>query len=690
MAPEAQNGFLKGQDDLIKYQSLGQVGIEERHFIASESSHPLLPGNIGSDVQSLTSLSHVPQDPGTPLSGAGPFPDDHDTRMGRGLRSTSNVYAERSGFENRHARNQFTAPALSVDTGGSTSNSQETAPEASLSPLSPVSPRSPLSSASRLPPMRSPTSLRNRDRAFSLRRSLLVRNVHGLANDESAIELQPTGQSSIQPYEQLAAIDDRPAKEPNTSTIACQAVDDVHTLEPQAQPKEKQPSSLSLPHYETWMDSRTPSAGIWTRLQAAKRKFQKRLLRIQEIPPSKDGRHLGLNKTKPLIDERTSREYVRNTIRSSRYTLYNFLPRQLYAQFSKLANFYFLCVSILQMIPGLSTTGTYTTIVPLAFFVTVSMAKEGYDDLRRYRLDKGENKKSTFVRKPRHATAGPTNDGKSSTTCLAEVAESWNEIRWEDVQVGDIVRLARDEAAPADVVVLQAKGTDELAYIETMALDGETNLKSRRPVPLLGKTCSTLNEISDCGAQIVVEDPNLDLYNFEGRLTIGDETMPLTNTEVVYRGSILRNTSEITALVVYTGEECKIRMNATKNPRIKAPSLQAVVNKVVIILVIFVVVLAIFNTIAYQIWQETTEEKAWYLSNASVAFFPILVSFIILFNTMIPLSLYVSLEIVKLFQLFLMKDIEMFDEDSNTPMEARTSTINEELGQVKWVFSQTL
>ena len=114
------------------------------------------------------------------------------------------------------------------------------------------------------------------------------------------------------------------------------------------------------------------------------------------------------------------------------------------------------------------------------------------------------------------------------------------------------------------------------------------------------------------------------------------------------------------------------------------------VNKVVVMLVVFVVVLAIFNTVAYQIWQETTEEKAWYLTNASVAFFPILVSFIILFNTMIPLSLYVSLEIVKLFQMLLMNDVDMYDEASNTPMEARTSTINEELGQVKYVAHEAL
>ena len=90
---------------------------------------------------------------------------------------------------------------------------------------------------------------------------------------------------------------------------------------------------------------------------------------------------------------------------------------------------------------------------------------------------------------------------------------------------------------------------------------------------------------------------------------------------------------------------------------------------------------------AYQFWRGDVEETSWYLADARVAFFPILVSFIILFNTMIPLSLYVSLEIVKLFQMLLMNDIEMYDEASNTPMEARTSTINEELGQVNYIFS---
>ena len=335
------------------------------------------------------------------------------------------------------------------------------------------------------------------------------------------------------------------------------------------------------------------------------------------------------------------------------------------------------------MIPGLSTTGTYTTIVPLLFFVTISIAKEGYDDLRRYRLDKAENRRLASVLHAYKPVEVATGEHESVAPITIDGLRRWAKTKWEDVKVGDVIHLDRDEAAPADLVLLHAQGTEDVAYVETMALDGETNLKTKQPSPLLGKTCQSPEDITRCKAEIIAEDPNLDLYNFEGKVTVGEEALPLTNNEIIYRGSILRNTSEAMALVLYTGEECKIRMNATRNPRIKAPALQFAVNKVVIIIVCFVIALAIFNTVAYQIWAENTEEPAWYLTNAGVAFFPILTSFIILFNTMIPLSLYVSLEIVKLFQMLFMNDINMYDEASNTPMEARTSTINEELGQVK-------
>ena len=585
---------------------------------------------------------------------------------------------------------------------------QDTVQEPRSPPLSPVSPELPVHLSSTISSPRFPSPPQTRDRGFSLRKAVLARNIQGQSESNgSAVELKPMFASAL--HRNPAKSGGGGFDKNSEATIAVLPVLETGVKsETRPQPTKQPNGLLALPHYETWIKSRAAHRGLLSRLRAVKERIRRKLLRIQEIPPSKDGRHIDIDlaRREPLVDERTGRQHIKNTITSSRYTLYNFIPRQLFAQFSKLANFYFLCVSILQMIPGLSTTGTYTTIVPLAFFVIISIAKEGYDDLRRYRLDVAENRKFALILRGRTISTTDTEDS-SSSTATSDQWGTWAKTKWEDIEVGDVVKLGRDEQSPADLAVLHTSGAEGITYVETMALDGETNLKSKRALPQLARSCRMVEGIK---AHIVVEDPNLDLYNFEGKVTIGKETLPLANNEIIYRGSVLRNTSETIGVVVYSGEECKIRMNAIKNPRIKAvslapdadllyvylltclvkPALQTVVNKVVVMLVVFVVVLGLFNTVAYQVWQETTEEKAWYLANASVAFFPILVSFIILFNTMIPLSLYVSLEIVKLCQMLLMNDVDMYDETSNTPMEARTSTINEELGQVKYEGYQTV
>lgn len=422
----------------------------------------------------------------------------------------------------------------------------------------------------RMSSVRLSTSPRTRDRGFSLRRSILARNIQPESNG-SIIELQPAGPSTGQVESSPPTGRGGPGKKLDTTIAVSPIVEQAPPADSAPEPVKKILGLSSLPHYESWVASKASSTGLLSQFHTMKEKLRKRILRIREIPPSKDGRHLVIDpkRRKNLIDDRTGHEYIDNTILSSRYTLYNFLPRQLLAQFSKLANFYFLCVSILQMIPGLSTTGTYTTIVPLLFFVTISIAKEGYDDLRRYRLDKAENNRTSYVLRTHGRTESQGDDGNGSMSTANEW-KPWVETKWRDMRVGDIVRLSRDDAAPADLVLLHAQGTGETAYIETMALDGETNLKSKHASPPLAKSCRTVDELARCNAHLVVEDPNLDLYNFEGKVSVGDETLPLANSEIIYRGSVLRNTSEAVGVVVYSGEECKIRMNATKNPRIKA------------------------------------------------------------------------------------------------------------------------
>lgn len=433
------------------------------------------------------------------------------------------------------------------------------------------------------------------------------------------------------------------------------------------------------------------------------------ILRRKPLPPSKDGRHIPLDVSGMLpgglIDERRGKPYIGNFIRSSRYTVYDFLPKQLIFQFSKLGNFYFLVMGILQMIPGLSTVGRWTTIAPLGVFVAFSMAKEGYDDYRRYRLDKGENRSQTWVladqareKETKHAQKQADKKKEKEAEEGREVmpghlqrasmtgthAGGWVPVQWQHVRVGDVIRIRRDEAIPADIALLHATGPNGIAYIDTMALDGETNLKSKQACPPLVERCNTLDGIRRTKATIVSEDPNLDLYNYDGRVNVDGETLPLSLNNVVYRGSTLRNTTEAIGLVINSGEECKIRMNANKNVRAKKPAMQSTINMMILIQIFIVCMLAMGLTIGYYLWRNPTVENQFY---DTVPFREIFVGYLIMFNTLIPLSLYISLEIVKLGQLLLLQDAEMYDPLSNTPMVANTTTILENLGQVSYVFS---
>ncbi|GAO18111.1 hypothetical protein UVI_02020100 [Ustilaginoidea virens] len=412
-----------------------------------------------------------------------------------------------------------------------------------------------------------------------------------------------------------------------------------------------------------------------------------------------------LQQQHPLTDPRRGRAYVSNNVRTSRYTVWDFVPKQLLFQFTRVGNFYFLCVGVPQTIPGLSTTGSYTTILPLLFFVLLTIAKEGYDDFRRHRLDKVENAQFATVLARRHRyTAGTRTKSPASLSRLnpfrlrtaAEPRPSptdeyrgirWVPERWSELKVGHVVRLSRDEPVPADLVLLHSDGEDGLAYVDTMALDGETNLKTKRVCHAFDR-CGTVRGISRCKAELVVEDPNPDLFSFDGKVTVAGKTVPLTLNEVVYRGSVLRNTAAATGIVINTGEDCKIRINSNQHPKAKKPALEKIVNMVVVTLAIYVVVLSVGVSLGYVKWSNGYEQHAWYLYQATVPLHQIIISFVIMFNNVVPLALYISLEIVKVGQLLLLNsDLDMYHEESETPARCNTNTILENLGQVGYVFT---
>jgi phospholipid-translocating ATPase len=297
---------------------------------------------------------------------------------------------------------------------------------------------------------------KTRNRGYSLRKSLFNKNVQSQPGSEGvAMEMQPPQSSAGHPI--ASTTTGKSEKGQASVTISTFAVNEGSSIT-------CEPTRFGDTLAETHIAYDGSSLvqirqELLLKLKKSYQKAKKMLLRMNEIPPTLDGRHINLDFSDPSIpiDERTGTPYISNVIRSSRYTLLNFFPRQLLAQFSKLANFYFLTVSILQMIPGLSTTGTYTTIVPLLIFVGISMAKEGYDDVRRWRLDKEENNRDTL------ALDRAWHSGHQNNT-------QWKSVKWRDVKVGDVLLLRRNDSIPADLALLHAESLSGTAYIEVRKL----------------------------------------------------------------------------------------------------------------------------------------------------------------------------------------------------------------------------
>jgi phospholipid-translocating ATPase len=312
--------------------------------------------------------------------------------------------------------------------------------------------RSPLSAGAGASTQPQSPKANTRNRGYSLRTSLFNKNIQSQpGSDGVVIEMEPPESSSR--HLGLSISTGKNEKRQSSVTVSTFEVnEDSSTTSRPTQFGD----TLAERKLAFWRLSLLRARQELTlKLRSSYQKVKKTLLRMNEIPPTADGRHINLDFSDPStpIDERTGVPYVSNIIRSSRYTLINFFPRQLFAQFSKLANFYFLIVSILQMIPGLSTTGTYTTIIPLLIFVSVSMAKEGYDDIRRWRLDKEENNRDALVL-------------QSAWNSQSQDKTQWRSTKWHDIKVGDVLLLKRNDPIPADLVLLHADDLSGVAYIE--------------------------------------------------------------------------------------------------------------------------------------------------------------------------------------------------------------------------------
>ncbi|XP_010877772.1 probable phospholipid-transporting ATPase IA isoform X5 [Esox lucius] len=369
-----------------------------------------------------------------------------------------------------------------------------------------------------------------------------------------------------------------------------------------------------------------------------------------------------------FINQPQLTKFCTNHVSTAKYNMLTFLPRFLYSQFRRAANSFFLFIALLQQIPDVSPTGRWTTLVPLVLILLVAALKEIIEDLKRHKADKVANRKETHVLR----------DG------------TWKVVHWEKVEVGDIVRVNVSEYIPADSVLLSSSEPMAMCYIETSNLDGETNLKIRQGLQVTADD-RDVDSLSRLSGRLECESPNRHLYDFVGVIRLeGHSPVPLGPEQILLRGARLRNTRWVHGMVVYTGHDTKLMQNSTRPP-LKLSSVERVTNTLILALFGCLLAISLGCSAGQTVWKTRHGDQAWYmdLNYGGAANFGLnFLTFIILFNNLIPISLLVTLEVIKFVQAYFINwDMDMHYEATDSSAMARTSNLNEELGQVQYVFS---
>mmetsp|Transcript_51827 Transcript_51827/g.66393 ORF Transcript_51827/g.66393 Transcript_51827/m.66393 type:complete len:1369 (-) Transcript_51827:402-4508(-) len=389
-----------------------------------------------------------------------------------------------------------------------------------------------------------------------------------------------------------------------------------------------------------------------------------------------------------------------NSIKTSKYTIYTWIPKGTFEQFRRLANVYFLGISVLMII------GTYTTLFensiqyittlgPLIVIIGFTLVKEGLEDKKRHQSDNEVNTRKADV-----VIAG---DSHSQTQTL----------QWRELQPGMVVVVRDRDEFPADLVCIASSDPEGKCYIETANIDGETNLKLRKAAACNAsgsgpgwEDMTALLQSASNGDDMAIsfEPPNPSIHTFGGTMTTNKGVRAACGaSELCLRGAVLRNTKWVLGVVVYTGRDTKLVMNSREVPS-KLSTIEQTVNKMIYFILFADVLLTTTVTIARSLWEAGYSKYTWYLCQHyedSTALFEAgctsedenndasyWATFFILFNNFLPLSLYVTLEVVNFVQAYYVdQDIELYDAISDTPALARTSNQNGDLGQIEYIFS---
>ncbi|XP_065178870.1 probable phospholipid-transporting ATPase IIB isoform X2 [Sycon ciliatum] len=275
------------------------------------------------------------------------------------------------------------------------------------------------------------------------------------------------------------------------------------------------------------------------------------------------------------------------------------------------------------------------------------MVREAWDDVQRWRRDREMNEQKYK---------------KLTRQGVVTIASS-------EIRVSDILLVEKDQRVPADLILLRTTESTGSCFIRTDQLDGETDWKLRNAVPATQRLMQD-KEVFDISGVVHAQKPDKDIHNFVGRFTYGGgstaQRLPLNIEHTMWTNTVVASGTAV-GLVMYTGHETRSAMN-TSTPQTKIGRIDMEINRLTKVLFLLTMALS-FSLIAL---------RGLNVSGAHIEFF----RFVLLFSSIIPISLRVNLDLSKIFHSWSIGRDKQID-----GTVVRSSTIPEELGRIVYLLS---
>ena len=385
-----------------------------------------------------------------------------------------------------------------------------------------------------------------------------------------------------------------------------------------------------------------------------------------------------------LINKPQHTKYSKNVIKTATYNIFNFLPLALLHQFKSYFNIFFLICAILFSIPKITPVDANTSYAAFVVVQVISLIRTGIENYKKYRYDSSYN--------------------NSKSKVFDIQTKRFVDKPWKSIILGEIVKVTKDSEIPADLLIIKSSNENGYCYLQTSNLDGETNLKPREA--LIRYHNSITNE-SDCEIYGTIEigNPDKNIYYIEGGIITnigntnnnnstnnGEHKMYFDISNCLLRGGILKNVNYVYGIVIYTGKETKIMMNIKKGYQ-KLSNIDKMLNIIVLYLVIIALILAIImavvginrtsknrNKMDYALYKnDDSGDRVLDGVRTSLAFFNI-------FASLIPISIMIVLEVVKVLQTIILSFAEGYAVgDEKTKF--LSLKLHENLGNIRYIFT---